>query len=223
MPLEQGAHALELGVRVRQLAAHERYRLWRARAGDHILALRVDQVLAEQPARSVAGVSREYDARGAVPAHVAEHHGDDVDGRPVGDVRRYPLLFAVHYGALAHPAAEHGAHGHLQLRVGAGGERPARVPPAYGLEFGDDAAQGFGVEIAVALGAGALLCRAQDILELFVVDAEHDLAEQLDEPPVRVPREPLVAARPRKALDGPVVEAEVEYGVHHARHRDGRA
>ena len=61
------------------------------------------------------------------------------------------------------------------------------------------------------------------VLEQLAVDVEHDLAEHLHEPPVRVVREPLVPGLLGQAADRAVVEAEVEDGVHHPRHRDGRA
>ena len=47
----------------------------------------------------------------------------------------------------------------------------------------------------------------------------HDVAEHLHEAAVGVPGEALVAGRLREPLDRVVVQAEVEDGVHHARHR----
>ena len=54
-------------------------------------------------------------------------------------------------------------------------------------------------------------------------DAVDGLAEHLDEPPVAVARELLVAGRAREARDGDVVEPDVEDRVHHPRHRDRRS
>ena len=81
-------------------------RLRGADAGDDVLALGVDQELAVEDVFAGAGVAGEADAGGAVVAHVAEHHGLDVDGgAPVGgDV----VQAAVGVGARVHPAAEHG-------------------------------------------------------------------------------------------------------------------
>src|SRR5690606_13858448 len=53
-------------------------------------------------------------------------------------------------------------------------------------------------------------------------DAADDVAEHLDEAPVGVPGEPRVAGPGGEPLDGAVVEAEVEDGVHHPRHRLAR-
>ena len=54
--------------------------------------------------------------------------------------------------------------------------------------------------------------------KLAAVDAEHDSAEHLQEAAVGILGEPLVAGQRGQAGDGFVVEAEVQDGVHHARH-----
>ena len=56
-----------------------------------------------------------------------------------------------------------------------------------------------------------------------MLDAEHDLPVHLQKAAVAVIGETLVAAVFGKTADGVVVEAEVEDGVHHARHRGARA
>jgi hypothetical protein len=60
-------------------------------------------------------------------------------------------------------------------------------------------------------------------LELLVRDAHHDLREQSREAAVGVQREAQVAGLSRQALNGLLVQPQVEDGVHHARHREGRA
>ena len=60
-------------------------------------------------------------------------------------------------------------------------------------------------------------------LEAVVFDAEDDRAVHLDEPAIAVPCEAGVAAGLFEALDGVVVKAEVEHGVHHAGHGDAGA
>ena len=143
--LKLPAHADQLGVGAGHLGAHEINGLGRARAGHHVLALRVDQVLAKQSPAAVAGIAREHDPGGAVAAHVAKHHRDHVDGRPVRHVGRDALLPAVHDGALAHPAVEYSAYGHLELPVGIRWKPLARVLLAHPLELGDDPAQRRGI------------------------------------------------------------------------------
>ena len=61
--------------------------------GDDVLALRVDEKLAEGAWLSRGRVAREGDARRGALALVPEHHLDDVDRRPqiVRDVVRAPV------------------------------------------------------------------------------------------------------------------------------------
>jgi hypothetical protein len=60
-------------------------------------------------------------------------------------------------------------------------------------------------------------------VEVFLGHAQGDLAEQLDEAPVGVVAEALVAGLGDQALQGVGVQAQVEDGVHHARHGHGGA
>ena len=55
--------------------------LRRADAGDDVLALRIDQELAVERLLAGRGIAGEGDAGGRGLAHIAEHHGLDVDGR----------------------------------------------------------------------------------------------------------------------------------------------
>ena len=73
----------------------------RADAGDHVLALRVDQVLAVERGLAGGRVAGEGDAGGAVVPHVAEDHGLHRDrGAPLG---RDAVQPAVGDGAGVHP------------------------------------------------------------------------------------------------------------------------
>ena len=51
-----------------------------AHAGHHIFALGVGQIFAEKFLDPIAGVPGETHAGAGIVAHVAEHHGLDVDG-----------------------------------------------------------------------------------------------------------------------------------------------
>ena len=53
-----------------------------------------------------------------------------------------------------------------------------------------------------------------------MVDAEDDLGVHLDETPIAVIGKALVAAFARQPDDRPIVEPEVQHGVHHPGHRD---
>ena len=80
-----------------------------------------------------------------------------------------------------------------------------------------------GGEIGVEAVALAFLVDVEQFLEVFVVDAEHDVGIHGDEAAIAVIGEAPVAGFLRQRLHGLVVEAEIEHGVHHARHRGARA
>src|SRR3989440_9987645 len=125
MALEYAVDALELLERLGHRAFHRR--LVRARlrprrfrdllrgadAGNHILALGIDQELAVEPLVAGRGIARERHSGGRGLAHIAEQHRLDVDSgapnlldvvqTPIGDV------------ALIHPGAEYGADRSPQL------------------------------------------------------------------------------------------------------------
>ena len=61
------------------------------------------------------------------------------------------------------------------------------------------------------------------LLEVLLADLHHDVGEHLDEAAVAVPRPARVLGLLGERLDHGLVEAEVEDGVHHARHRRARA
>jgi hypothetical protein len=52
------------------------------------------------------------------------------------------------------------------------------------------------------------------------VDSGDDIAVHLDQPPIRVVGETGVPGRAREALDGLVVQPEIQDRVHHPGHRD---
>ena len=188
---------------------------------DDVLALRVLQVVAVDAGVARGGVAGEAHARAGVLAHIAEHHGADVDGgaQVVGDA----LAPAVDAGALGVPGAEHGLDGHVHLGARVLGEVLAGLVAHDPLEGVDEAAQVVGGQFGVPFDAALGLEGVEGVGEEVAVDVEHRLAEHLDEAAVGVPREALVARHLGQADHGLVVEADVEDGLHHARHGELRA
>ena len=82
--------------------------------------------------------------------------------------------------------------------------------------------QSSAAELGVEHRADLELMVLDQLLEMMVLDAEHDLPVHLQKAAIAVIGEALVAALPRQTLHGLVVEAEIEHGVHHARHRGAR-
>ena len=97
--------------------------LGRADAGDHILALGIDQELAVEALLAGRRIAREGDAGRRGLAHIAEHHRLHVD--PSAPAFRNIVQPAIGDGALVHPRAEHGADRAPQLLMRILGKRLA--------------------------------------------------------------------------------------------------
>ena len=204
-----------------------------ADAGHDVLALGVHQVVAVELALAVGGVAGEGHARGRGVALVAEHHGLHVDGgaQIVGDL----LLLTIEDRARVVPRTEDGLDGQLQLHHGILGEghfpvdHERRVGLAVdvlgedGLELVDELLQVLGGQIGVGGDAAVVLHGDDGVLEQIAVEAHHDVGEHLDEAAVGVPSEARVVGLLDEAVDGLVVKAEVQHGVHHAGHGEGGA
>ena len=115
MLFQRGADVLQLLVGLGHLLLQRRDGVGRAHAGDDILALRVDQVLAVEHLLARGGIARERDAGAAFVAGVAEDHRLHVDGG--APLVRDVVLLAIDDGALVVPRAEHGADRAAQLLV----------------------------------------------------------------------------------------------------------
>ncbi len=206
-------------VRVTALGAVDQ--LGGADAGHHVLALGVAQELAVEDVVAVARVAGEGHAGGAVVAEVAEDHGLHVDrGAPVlGDV----VLLAVAHGARDVPRREHGLDGAHELIPGVLGERPAQGVEDVLLEPGGQALPVLGGQLGVVRDPLGVLDLLDHLLGGLAVHAHDHIAVHGDEPAVAVPGEPLVTRGLDQALDGLVVEADVEHRVHHAGHGHARA
>ena len=157
-----------------------------------------------------------------VVALVAEHHLLHVDrGAPVvGD----PVQAPVGDGAVAVPGVEHRLDRLAQLLARVLGELLAGVRLEDPLELGDERPRGRPRRARCRASRRAPALRsAIASSNARAVDAAHDVAEHLHEAPVRVGGEALVPGARGEARDRLVVQAEVEDGVEHARHRLARA
>ena len=163
MVLQPVAHLDEPGERFRHGPLHRgqlrapglrignRQALRRADAGHHILALGVDQIFPVKRILAGGGVAGEGDARGAVLAHIAEHHGLHIDARA-------PLLGNAMQAAIGPrprrlPAPHHRAYGLPKLgawllREGHTGLREHDL-----LEADDQSAPVVGIELGIRIHA----------------------------------------------------------------------
>ncbi len=217
LQLVHGADQLRVGLGDLVLQLHERAR--RADARHHVLALGVDEEVAEGLALLTRHIAPgEGDAGPRVGARVAEDHLLHVDRR--AEVVVDAVEAAVVAGAPVVPRLEHRPDRRVELLAGILGEGLAPVLPVDVLEDLDQVAQVVGREVDVLLHPAPALHRRQRLLEVLLRDLGHDVAEHLDEAAVGVVGEAGVVGAGGEALHADVVEPEVEDGVHHPGHRE---
>ena len=233
MLFQRGMHALELGEGLRHRLFHRGFVgahflarflgdfLWRANAGDHVLALRIDEEFAVEFLLAGRRIAGKGDAGRRRFAHIAEHHGLHIHRR--APVFRNGMQAAIGDGTLVHPRAEHGPDRAPQLRVRVLRERRADLLVDALLEARDHLLQVGNVEIGIERITAAILVLVEDFLKVMVRDAEHHVRIHGDEAPVAVIGETLVAGFFRQRRDGHVVEPEIEHSIHHSRHRRARS
>ena len=200
-----------------------------ADASDDVLALGVNQKVAVELLGTVGRVTREGDAGRGGLALVAKGHGLNVDGgtKLVGNA----MLFAVDAGALVHPAAKDGLDGKAQLELRimrenglAGGNLELGIQGGLdvvgenALEGLDELLQILGRKLGIDADAGDQTGLGQGVLEQIGIDTHDDVGEHLDKAAIAIPSKARVLGLRDEALDGIVVEAQVENRVHHAGH-----
>ncbi len=185
-------------------------------AGDDVLPLRVQQILAVELLFAGGGIAGEGHAGAGVVAGVAEDHRLHINrsAQVVGDA----LIVAVVDGALVVPTGKDRLNGQAQLRVGVRWELLGRFAPDDPFVLGDQFLQGRRRQFGVGLDARLLPLLGQGMLKVVNVNLQYHLGEHLDEAAIGVVGEALVARQLAEAGYRLIVETEVEHGVHHARH-----
>ncbi len=100
-----------------------------------------------------------------------------------------------------------------------GKSRPVSVADDV-LELGRQLAQVVGGQVRVLRGAVGLLGGLERVVEALALHVHDDPPEHLDEAPVGVPAEALVAGQRDEPVERLLVEPEVEDRVHHPGHRE---
>lgn len=192
-----------------------------ADARNDVFALRVGEEFAHQALLAGGGVARERDARAAVVAHVAERHHLHVDGGApaVRDV----VIHAVDVGAGVVPRTEDRLDRLEELFLRVGGEVFAELLLVLGLELLGELFEVFRRQLDVLRDALLFLHLVDELFKVFLADFHDDVGEHLDETAVAVVRPAGIARLFGDDFDDFFVEAEVEDGVHHARHGSARA
>ena len=189
-------------------------------AGDDILALRIGQVVPVRAGPTGRRVTGERNAGAAGLAQVAEHHRADVHRGT--QVLRDPLPPPVQPRPIGVPGVEDSVDRHVQLLARVLRELLTGVLPHRVLERGDQRLQIIDIEVDVAGHTLGRLRLVQRIGEHLAGHLQHRLAEHLQQPPVGIPGEALVAGFLGKPLHAGVVKPDVQHRLHHSGHRKRR-
>ena len=221
MRFEGMADALELLVHF----GHDLFHLVDGHRGTHagndVFALRVHEELAHQLLFARCRVTRERNARTGGVAHVAERHHLHVDSRApaVRDV----VLHAVVVRAGVVPGAEHRFDRAEELFLRVGREVRADLLFIFGFELVRQLFQVVRRQLDVLRDALLFLHLVDELFKVLFADFHNDVGVHLDKTAVAVPRPTGVARLFGDDFDHFLVQAEVEDGVHHARHGRTRA
>ena len=191
-----------------------------AYAGHDVFSLGVHEEVAVGALGARGRVPGEADTRAGLVVPVAEHHRLDVDRR--AEIVRDPFPNAVGDRPRPVPGGEDGFDGAAKLVDRVLRERVSCCSLDDGLQLLDECLQVGCGQLGVRR-TRALLQGVERAIELVAGDAQHYAAVHLHKTPVRVEREPLVTGLLGEAHDRPVIEAQVQDGVHHARHRELRS
>ena len=229
MPLQLVMDTPEFGESLRQRRFHRRLVgagflargfgdfLRRADAGNHVLALGVDEKFAVELFLAGRRIARESDPGSRGVAHIAEHHSLHIDRS--APTRRNIVQAPIGDGARVHPRTEHRADRAPQLLMGVLRERLTGLFLDTGFVLRDELFQIVGVEIGIERIAVAVLELVEDFLERTMLKTEHHVGIHGDKAAVAIQGKAAVAGFFRQRLHRYVVQSEIKHGVHHAGHR----
>ena len=212
---------IDFWVDLVELADRER----RSNTCNHVFALGVDEVFAEDDVFAGRGVSGEGNAGSAVVAHVSEDHGLNVDGSSDGIVN---LFFAsINDGSVVVPASEDGFDGFLKLFAAVLWEVASRVSKEVSIVVFAELLEVVAAYLKVVGHAELRLQIVEELLESVLADVVISLGEghvgkHHDEASIAVVNESLICASSDHCGCDFVVQTEVQNGVHHAGHGEFR-
>ena len=185
-------------------------------ASDDVFALGVGEEFGVDLLFAGSRVTGEGDAGAGIFTHVAEDHRLDVDGGApfVGDA----IHLTIDVGAGVVPAAEDSGDSFAELFIRIGREFFAEDGFVVFLVFGDEALELLGRNFGIELIAILFLEFVKHLVHRGSGVAFSDVGEHQDEAAIGVPGETVIAGKFGEFFNDDIVEAEVEDGVHHARH-----
>ena len=185
----------------------------------HILTLSIDQILTKDLGAAIGRVAREGHTRRRVITHVPEDHRLDIhtSTEVISDLVDAPIVT----GTSTIPGAEHSGDRRTKLLLGILRE----IDPSISL---DDLLEGLGNLNQLGSGEIGVLTLAmtlrliQHMLKALTFNAEHNLPEELDKTSVGICGKARILCQQGHSIPRSCVEAQVQYRVHHARHRELR-
>ena len=174
-----------------RLALDARDGLWRADPGDNVFALGVDQIFAIEQALARRWVTRKGHTRSGGFAHIAKHHGLNVDGGApaFGDV----MHLAIKVGAVIHPRPEHSTDCAPQLVVHILWEWLAHRGFHRGLVLNNHFFPIFCLKVGIDRIVVDFLIAFQNVFEHVVVEFQYDIGIHLDEAAIAIKGKAAIA------------------------------
>ena len=147
--------------------------MWRPNTCHHVFALGIDEELAIEARFTGRRVAGKGDARGRGVAHIAKHHGLNIDRRAPAfrDVVHAP----VELGPVIHPTGKDRAHRAPQLGRSVLWKGCAELGLHRSFVVNNDARPVIGRQRGIDADIEAVLVFVENFLEQMVVKAEHDV------------------------------------------------
>ena len=211
----------ELSIGLRHLLLELSDLLGVADARNHILTLSVGQVVALDLRIAGIAAAGHRHAGGGVVAHVAEDHGDDVDRRPevVRDLGRVAIVD----GALSVPGAKDRLGGQPELLERIVREVASGLVADDLLEGRHEVLEDRGRDLGVLGDPCLCLGLLERLVERLGIKTHHDRAKHLNQAAIGIVDEACVTRELDHSFGRLFVQADVQNGVHHTRHRELRA
>ena len=187
-----------------------------ADAGDDVFALCIRKEFSVDFLFASARVAGESDAGAGIFAHVAEDHGLDVDGGTpfIGDA----VHLTIDVGAGVVPTAENRGDGFFELNIWISREVFVEDLFVVSLVIFDKGFELIGGDFGIKFVAVVSLDLVKHRVHFGARMSFGDVGEHQNEAAIGIPSKALVVCGFCELIDGLIVKAEVENGIHHARH-----
>ena len=173
----------------------------------------------EQLWGAIEAVFKSWNTRRAKDYRQLNNIPDSLGTETVGDVVELAIVFR----AACVPTLEDGFDRSPELLLWIVGEGPPRPRLHDRPELPDQCPQVLGGKIDVPLDLATRFGLGEDLFKRLFAEIKDDITVHLDETAVGIVGEARIIGAGNQPFDGLIVEAQVQNGLHHPRHRDGGA